>query len=124
VYQEDRSDLRWHSTVKGEGVTITDAAQARPSSEGASGQPRRIYRHDGTPFAASALYRELPRSFGQENIVFDEGTLRPGVRFLEDIKCLTEGSCRFIAMIAAPRSSTTSRRQLCGLESPVPAGRR
>ena len=38
------------------------------------------------PFAASTLYRELKGQFGKENIFFDEGTLRPGMRFLEEIK--------------------------------------
>jgi hypothetical protein len=106
-------------------VTSTDAAQTRPSSEAASGQ-RKIYRHDDMPFAASALYRELLRSSGQENIFFDEGTLRPGMRFPEDIKsCLTVGSGALIAMIGSAWSSTlTSRRQRGGLERPLPAGKR
>ena len=52
------------------------------------------------PFAASALYRELKGRFGKENIFFDDGTLRPGMQFLEEIKShLTRTPGAFIALI-------------------------
>ena len=52
---------------------------------GPAGPPLKIfinYRHEDMPFAALTLYRELKGRFGKENIFFDEGTLRPGMRFL------------------------------------------
>ena len=60
------------------------------------------YRHEDMPFAASTLYRELKGRFGKENIFFDEGTLRPGMRFLEEIKShLTGTAGAFIALIGS-----------------------
>src|SRR5436189_5926442 len=54
------------------------------------------------PFAAMTLYRELRRRFGGENIFFDQGTLRPGMRFPEEIRShLTDGVGAFIAMIGS-----------------------
>ena len=53
-------------------------------AEGSPGLPLKIfinYRHEDMPFAAMMLYRELKERFGKENIFFDEGTLRPGMRF-------------------------------------------
>jgi SIR2-like domain/TIR domain len=102
-------------------VDTTDAAQTRPSAEGLSEQSLKIfinYRHDDVPFAASALYRELRRSFGQENIFFDEGALRPGMRFPEEIRShLTKGSGAFIAMIGSEWASIlATRRQRGGLD--------
>jgi len=71
--------------------------------EGAPGLPLKIfinYRHEDMPFAAMMLYRELKERFGKENIFFDEGTLQPGMRFLEEIRShLTDGAGAFIAMI-------------------------
>ncbi len=52
------------------------------------------------PFAASALYHELKRRFGAENIFFDGGTLKPGMPFLQEIKAHLNGTAgAFIALI-------------------------
>lgn len=71
------------------------------------------YRHEDTPFAAMMLYRELKGRFGQENIFFDHGTLRPGMRFLEEIKSqLAAGAGAFIAVIGSKWVPTmTAHRQ-------------
>jgi SIR2-like domain/TIR domain len=95
-------------------VDTTDTAENRPSPKDLSEQPLKIfinYRHDDVPFAAAALYRELRRSFGQENIFFDEGALRPGMRFPEEIRShLTQGSGAFIAVIGSEWASTLATR--------------
>lgn len=102
-------------------MDTTDPSQTRPSSEGLSERPLKIfinYRHDDVPFAAATLYRELRRSFGQENVFLDEGALRPGMRFPDEIKSrLTNGSGAFLAMIGPQWSSTlATRRQRGGLD--------
>ena len=58
------------------------------------------YRHEDMPFAAMMLYRELMGRFRSENIFFDEGTLRPGTRFPEEIRSpLTDNTGAFLALI-------------------------
>jgi hypothetical protein len=71
------------------------------------------YRHEDVPFAAAALYRELKRRFGAENIFFDDGTLRPGVQFLHEIKTSLNGvTGAFIALIGPNwQSALDARRQ-------------
>jgi hypothetical protein len=60
------------------------------------------YRHEDMPFAAMMLYRELRERFGGENIFFDEGTLRPGMRFPEEIRShLTDSTGAFLALIGS-----------------------
>ena len=60
-----------------------------------------ITRHEDMPFAAMMLYRDKER-FGKENIFFDEGTLQPGMRFLEEIRShLTDDAGAFIAVIGS-----------------------
>jgi hypothetical protein len=75
------------------------------SAEGSAGPPLKIfinYRHEDMPFAAMMLYRELRGRFGKENIFFDEGTLRPGMRFPEEIRShLTDDVGAFIALIGS-----------------------
>ena len=86
------------------------------SAGGKAGLPLKIfinYRHEDIPFAAWTLYRELKGRFGQENIFFDEGTLRPGMRFLEEIKLHLAGTAgAFIALIGSKWMTTMlSHRQ-------------
>jgi SIR2-like domain/TIR domain len=60
------------------------------------------YRHEDAPFAASALYHELKRRFGAENIFYDGGTLRPGMPWLHEIKAHLNGAAgAFIALIGS-----------------------
>ena len=86
------------------------------AAEGPAGLPLKIfinYRHEDMPFAAMTLYRELRGRFGKENIFFDEGTLRPGMRFPEEIKShLTDGAGAFITLIGSRWMPTmTAHRQ-------------
>jgi len=65
------------------------------------------YRHEDMPFAATTLYRELRGRFGPENIFFDQGSLRPGMRFPEEIRShLTDSAGAFIAMIGSKWTPT------------------
>ena len=64
------------------------------------------YRHEDMPFAATMLYQELQKSFGKENIFFDEGTLRPGMRFLEEIKQLLKERHGEIPVVMPSRSNS------------------
>ena len=89
------------------GMDVSDSAQPLedlPAGDSAR-PPLKIfinYRHEDMPFAAMTLYRELRRRFGGENIFFDQGTLRPGMRFPEEIRShLTDGAGAFIAMIGS-----------------------
>ena len=83
------------------------------SAGGPAGLPLKIfinYRHEDMPFAAWTLYRELKGRFGKENIFFDEGTLRPGMRFPEEIKShLAGGAGAFIALIGSKWMTTMTR---------------
>jgi hypothetical protein len=88
-------------------IDTTEPVQAADhvSAEAPGGPPLRIfinYRHEDMPFAASALYRELKRRFGAENIFFDGGTLRPGMQFLHEIKTHLNGTAgAFLALIGS-----------------------
>jgi hypothetical protein len=44
------------------------------------------YRHEDTQGTAWALYMKLQERFGAENVFFDNGTLRPGMRWFDEIK--------------------------------------
>ena len=44
------------------------------------------YRHEDTQGTAWALYMKLEERFGAENVFFDNGSLRPGMRWFEEIK--------------------------------------
>lgn len=100
-------------------VSTSDSAQPADGllAEGPAGLPLKIfinYRHQDMPFAAMTLYRELRGRFGQENIFFDEGSLRPGMRFPEEIRShLTDGAGAFLALIGPRWLSTmiTHRQQ-------------
>jgi len=88
-------------------MDTTDSARPADgmSTDGSARPPLKIfisYRHEDMPFAAMTLYRELRGRFGKENIFFDEGTLRPGMRFPEEIRShLTDSTGAFIAMIGS-----------------------
>jgi hypothetical protein len=77
------------------------------------------YRHEDMPFAALTLYRELKGRFGAENIFYDDGTLRPGMQFLDEIRSHLAGPAgAFIAVIGSKwLQAMTARRQLGGDDS-------
>jgi hypothetical protein len=72
------------------------------------------YRHEDMPFAATMLYQVLQGAFGKENIFFDEGTLRPGMPFLEEIKLHLAGTAGAFLALIGPKWLPTmiSHRQL------------
>ena len=57
------------------------------------------YRHEDTQGTAWALYLKLQERLGGANVFFDNGTLRPGMRWLEEIKAHLVGGGAFIALI-------------------------
>src|SRR5215469_9120517 len=91
-------------------MNTTDSAHPGLPASGQAEQPLKIfinYRHEDVPFAAMTVYRELRGPFGAENIFFDHGTLRPGMRFPAEIRSsLTKGSGAFIAMIGSQWAPT------------------
>lgn len=95
------------------------SATAGLSAEKPAGQPLKIfinYRHQDMPFAAWTLYRELQGRFGREHIFFDQGTLLPGMRFLEQIKSHLDSTAgAFLALIGSQWMPTMlSHRQRGG----------
>ena len=67
-------------------------------------RPPRIfinYRHADTQGTAWLLYMKLQERFGGENVFFDHGTLRPGMRWFEEIRSHLADSAVFIALIGA-----------------------
>ena len=88
---------------------VDTADSARPADGLSTEQPASPqlkifinYRHEDMPFAAMMLYRELRERFGSENIFFDEGNLRPGMRFPAEIRShLTDSNGAFLALIGS-----------------------
>lgn len=81
----------------GNGLLDTRPVDTRPAES-----PLKIfinYRHDDTQGTAWALYMKLEERFGAENVFFDNGTLRPGRRWLEEIRSHLTDSGAFIALI-------------------------
>ena len=73
------------------------------------------YRREDVPFAAMMLYRELKARFESDDIFFDNGTLRPGMRFPEEIRShLTNGAGVFIAVIGSKWMPTTAAHRQRG----------
>lgn len=59
------------------------------------------YRHEDTHGTAWALYWRLQERFGAANVFFDNGTLRPGMHWLEEIKSHLASGGAFIALIGS-----------------------
>jgi hypothetical protein len=73
------------------------------------------YRHEDTQAAAWALYMKLTERFGAENVFFDMGSLRPGMRWFEEIRSHLAHSGAVIALIGPQwMSSLTTRLQTGG----------
>ena len=57
------------------------------------------YRHEDTQGTAWALYFKLESRLGGENVFFDNGTLRPGMQWLEEIEAHLAGASVLIALV-------------------------
>jgi hypothetical protein len=59
------------------------------------------YRHEDTQGTAWALYFKLESQLGSENVFFDNGTLRPGMQWLEEVKTHLAGASVLIALVGS-----------------------
>ncbi len=59
------------------------------------------YRHEDTQGTAWALYLLLEQALGGENVFFDNGTLRPGMRWLDEIKSHLSEAGVMIALVGS-----------------------
>jgi hypothetical protein len=57
------------------------------------------YRHEDTQPTAWMLYTKLKDHFGSGNVFFDQGTLRPGMRWFNEIKSHLAADAVFLALI-------------------------
>jgi len=57
------------------------------------------YRHEDTRWAAWALYFKLEDEFGAENVFFDNGTLRAGMQWFDEIQERVGDCGAFVALI-------------------------
>jgi hypothetical protein len=60
------------------------------------------YRHEDVPSAAWVLYQGLAARFGSENIFFDQGALRPGTQFLEEMAPKSSGTAGALLILIGP----------------------
>jgi SIR2-like domain/TIR domain len=74
------------------------------------------YRHEDTQGTAWALYFKLVEQFGEENVFFDHGTLRPGMQWLEEIKSHIDGAGVFLVLIGPKWMSSLNAHQQRGGE--------
>lgn len=57
------------------------------------------YRHEDTQGTAWALFMKLEERYGADNVFFDNGALRPGMRWEEEIRSHLAAGGMFIALI-------------------------
>jgi hypothetical protein len=84
------------------GITQSDpiSTVAHPGSRGQGPLTVFInYRHADTQGTAWALFFKLEWHFGTENVFFDNGTLRPGMQWLDEIKSHLSGAAVFLSLI-------------------------
>jgi hypothetical protein len=75
------------------------------------------YRHEDTRWAAWALYFKLEEEFGAESVFFDNGTLRGGMQWFDEIRSHV-GDCGVFLALIGPRwrSSLLSHLQQGGAD--------
>ena len=78
--------------------------QARTGSDDATSAISQLrvfinYRHEDTRWAAWALYFKLEDEFGAENVFFDNGTLRAGMQWFDEIQERVGDCGAFVALI-------------------------
>jgi hypothetical protein len=104
-------------------VQDVEANESRDAGGGVpvAGQARPLlkvfinYRHEDTQGTAWALYMKLEERFGAENVFFDNGSLRSGMRWIEEIKTHL-AQCGAVIVLIGPQwmSSLTSHLQRGG----------
>ncbi len=82
----------------------TMAAQSVPPgrTRASAGRPPKVfvnYRHGDTQGTAWALYSKLAERFGADNVLFDLGSARAGMRWIEEIRSSLGSPGVFIALI-------------------------
>ena len=77
------------------------------------------YRHEDTQGTAWALYFKLAEQFGEENVFFDHGSLRPGTQWLQEIKAHVDTAGAFIVLIGPQWMSSLTAHQQRGGEDYV-----
>ncbi len=109
-----------------------ESAGEHTRSEGESGSrgepssdpPLRVfvnYRHEDAQPTAWALYLKLEERFGEENVFFDRGTLRPGMEWFTEIKSRVAGGGAFITLIGPGWLDSLARRMRTGDQDYVAA---
>lgn|GEM_PF-2738067 len=74
------------------------------SDDTAAPSPPRVfvnYRHEDTQGTAWALAFQLEARFGRENVFFDNGTLRPGMQWFDEIKAHASSAGTLLSLIGA-----------------------
>jgi hypothetical protein len=74
------------------------------------------YYHKDLPGTAWALYFKLVERFGEENVFFDHGTLRPGMQWREEIGAHFDAASVVLALIGPEWMSSLTARQRRGDE--------
>jgi hypothetical protein len=86
--------------------------------DGQAGLPLKVflnYRHEDTLGTAWALFMKLEERFGAENVFFDNGSLRPGMRWFDEIRSHLAYSGAVVALIGSRwMSSLTEHLQRGG----------
>lgn len=88
-----------------------------PSVDKSAAVPLKVfisYRHEDTQITAWMLYSRLEERFGATNVFFDQGTLRPGMRWFAEIKSHLAGAHAFIALIGPKWMPCLTARQQQG----------
>ncbi len=84
------------------GITESDSISTEAHVDSRSQLPLKVfinYRHADTQGTAWALFFKLEWHFGTENVFFDNGTLRPGMQWLDEIKSHLSGAAVFLSLI-------------------------
>jgi SIR2-like domain/TIR domain len=79
------------------------------------------YRHADTQGTAWALYLKLAERFGGENVFFDNGTLRPGMRWRDEIKSRMTTATALLVLVGPRWMSSLAQHQRGGGEDFVAA---
>ncbi len=68
------------------------------------------YRHEDLEGTVWAIYDKLSQRFGRDNVFFDNGTLKPGMEWFEEIKSHVAGAGVFLCLMGAKWMPSLVRR--------------